>query len=150
MGQRGKAQGGANLCRCQPLARRQASQERIAHRCAFKRAAHQGLARTGRRRTQLQVIGKAPPEGRIDLLDAVGHPDGGHGIGFENLVHPGLATDRMRHRSHHLLGTRELLRRLAADRWKHVLDLIEQQRGTRAALEKHLRDLQRAVTVATA
>ena len=42
------------------------------------------------------------------------------------------------------------LRGLGADRREHVFHLVEQQRRLRAALQEHLRDLQRAVAVAPA
>ena len=38
------------------------------------------FARAGRRRLQFEVVGEAAPERRIDLLDAVGHPDRRHGV----------------------------------------------------------------------
>ena len=96
------------------------------------------------------MVGKTAPESRVDLLDAVGDPDRRHRVRFQNLVDPGLAADAAMGWCRYLLGPRQQLRRFAGDRRKHVLHFVEQQGGLCAALEEHLRDLQRAVTVAAA
>jgi hypothetical protein len=67
----GKAHSGADLRRRQALAGRQLLDELLRHGDTFERLAHQALAGAGRRRLELQVVGKAAPEGRVDLLDAV-------------------------------------------------------------------------------
>ena len=147
-GQPREAHRGADLRRREALAAGQLGGEGLGHGDAFERLAHQLLARAGRRRLELQVVGEAAPEGRVDLLDAVGDPERGHGIRFEDLVDPGLAAHAAAGGGGDLLGARHELGGLGADRREHVLDLVEQQRRLRAALEEDLRDLQRAVAVA--
>ena len=146
--QRRKTRGGADLRRCQALALGQPGGKGLRHGHAFERAPHQLFTRARRRRFELQMVGKATPERRVDLLDAVGDPQRRHRVRFQNLVDPGLAADTARRRP--LFGTRHELGGFGADRREHVFDLIEQQRGFGAAFEEHLRDLQRAVAVAPA
>ncbi|MCY1506812.1 hypothetical protein D9M68_410690 [compost metagenome] len=148
--QAGEAHGGADLRGREALALGQLGGEGLGHDDALERLLDELLARAGRRRLEFQVIGEAAAEGRVDLLDPVGDPQGGHGVGLEDLVDPGLAAHAAAGGRGDLLGARHELRGLGADGREHVLDLVEQQRGLRAALEEHLRDLQRAVAVAAA
>jgi hypothetical protein len=74
------------------------------------------------------VVGKAAPECRVDLLDAVGNPNGRDGVGFEDLVHPGLAADTAVARRCDLFGAGQDLRRLTRNRRENILDLVKQQR----------------------
>ena len=150
MDQPGEAHCGADLRRGEALARGQALHKLRRHRHPFEGFAHQALTCPGRRRFQLQVVGEAAPESRVDLLDAVGDPDRRHGVGFQNLVDPGLAADAATGGRRDLIGPCQQLRRFAGDRRKYVLHLVEQKRGLRAALEEYLRDLQRTVAVASA
>ena len=94
------------------------------------------------------MVGKTAPERGVDLLDAVGDPDRRHGVGFEDLVDPCLATDTATGGRRDLVGSGQQLRRFAGDGRKDILHLVEQQGGLRAALEEHLRDLKGSVTVA--
>ena len=115
-----------------------------------QRLAHQLLARARRWAFEFEVVGEAAPKRRVNLFDAVGHPQRGHRVGFQNLVDPGLAADAAGVRRGHVFGARHELRGLAGNRREHVFHLVEQQRRVRRAFEEHLRDLQRAVAVAPA
>ena len=116
LGQGGKAHGGVDLRGCQVLPGTQAAQQRLADRLSRQGLAHQLLARARRWAGQLQVVGKAATECRVDLFDAVGDPDRGHRVGLQDLVDPGLAADRLAAVPEHLLGTdalgRDILSRL--------------------------------------
>ena len=149
-GQPGKAHCGVNLRWRQPLAGGELGHEGFADMHAVQRFSHHAFARPRRRRTQFQVVSETAAKRRVNLLDAVGHPQRRHGIGRQNLVHPGLAADGARARRRELVRARHQLRGLAGNRRKHVFNLVEQQRRLRAAFEKHLRNLQRAVAVAPA
>ena len=143
----GEAQRIGDLRRRQVLAFGQAADEGVAHRHFGQQLAHQPFARTGRRAGQLQVIGEAAAEGRVDLLDAVGHPQHRHRVALQNLVHPGLAIDRAA-AMHQLLLACQQVGRLALHGREHVLHLVEQQGGARRFFQEGLRDLQRTVAVA--
>ena len=146
----GKTHRRANLGGRQALALGQLGDEGVAHAHAFQRLADELFACTGRGRLQLQVIGKAAPEGRVDLLDAVGDPDGGHRVVFQNLVDPRLAVDAVADGCGHglLLGARHQARRIDADGRENVFHLVKQQRGLLRSFQKDLRNLHRAVAVA--
>src|SRR5690606_27335055 len=101
------------------------------------------LAHALRRRGQLEVELEAPPVRRVDLADGVRDPERGNRIELERLVDPGLAVDR----PGATLVAAEQPRQLLGDRREHVLDLVEADRGARAALEDRLRDLERTVAL---
>ena len=145
----GKAQRVGNLSRCEILARGQAADEGIAHRHLGQQLAHQPLARAGRWAGQFQMVGKAAPESRIDLLDAVRHPQHRHRVVLEDLVHPSLAVDRAA-TMRQLLLARQQIGSLALHRRKHIFHFIKQQRGAWRLLEEGLGDLQRTVAITPA
>ena len=130
------------------FARGELGHKRIRHGHALKRLSHHAFTRARGRRFQFEVVGKAAAKGGVDLLYAVGDPNRGHAVGFENLIDPGLAVDTAGARCGDLLGAREQLRCLRRDRREHVFDLVKQQCRLLTAFEKNLGDLQRAVAVA--
>ena len=112
-GELGKAHRRADLRWRQPLACRQFGHKRIADLNTFKRFAHDAFTGAGRRRAQLQVVGKAAAKGRVNLLNAVGDPQRRHEVGFQNLVDPGLAINRTAGRRRQLVRPRHQLRSFA-------------------------------------
>ena len=147
-GQAGKPHRRANLRRRQAFARSEFGDEFVTHLHAFERFANDTFTRAGRWAFQFEVIGKAAAKRGVDLANAVGHPDGGHTVRLQNLVHPGLTVDAAAGRRGHLLGARQQLRGFVRDGREHIFHLVKQQGRLRTAFQKHLGDLQRAVTVA--
>ena len=144
--QPGKSQGGVNLGGRQPWALDQPGHQGFGHGLIPHGLAHQLLTGSGRGALEFQVVGKAAAKGRVDLVDAVGDPEGGHGVGFQHLVDPGLAT---RHVAAHAIVPSTLSQPFG-QRGEHVFHLVKQQGGTGGALQKHLGDLQGAVAVSPA
>ena len=130
-GQARKARRRLDLRRRDLLARGDLRDEGVRHAELGEVPARDRLAHALRRVGELEVELEAAAVGRVDLADGIRHPDRRHRVLLERLVDPGLAVDR---RAARLLGAEQVEHRLA-DRREHVLDLVEQQRGARRALE---------------
>ena len=112
--QAGKPGCRADLRRSQALAATQAGHKRITHGNTFQRFAHNAFPRARRRRFELQVEGEPAAKSRVNLLDAVGHPDGGNRVALQYLVDPRLTAHAGTGRYRMGIGTRHIVRGLRA------------------------------------
>ena len=100
----------------------------LAHRQPLGVAAQQRRAHRHRRGRQLERVVEPAPEGGIDLLDLVAHPDRRHRVGLEQTVHPRLLLPRAAFDPEEGVG----------DLRKGVFDLVEEDEAAPVAREQAL------------